>query len=250
VQRLFRLDGLTAIVTGASRGIGEGCARLLAECGAQVVLIARQEADLKRVTEEIRQAGGSAEYWRMDLRAFDEFQHRLAALPAVDILVNNVGMNKPQHFLQVDTQTFDEVFNVNVKLSFFCAQAAASRMVETLRRGSIIMISSQSGHVALPERTVYCSTKFAMEGMTKSIALDLAKYGIRVNSVAPTFVATPFTIPFLANPQFKEYVESSIPLGRMATVEEVAAAVVYLASPASQMVTGTSLVVDGGWTMK
>ncbi len=250
MQRLFRLDGLTAIVTGASRGIGEGCARLLAECGAQVVLIARQEADLKRVTEEIRQAGGSAEYWRIDLRAFDEFQHRLAGLPALDILVNNVGMNKPQHFLQVDTQTFDEVFNVNVKLSFFCAQAAASRMVETGRRGSIIMISSQSGHVALPERTVYCSTKFAMEGMTKSIALDLAKYGIRVNSVAPTFVATPLTTPFLANPQFKEYVESSIPLGRMATVEEVAAAVVYLASPASQMVTGTSLVVDGGWTMK
>jgi NAD(P)-dependent dehydrogenase (short-subunit alcohol dehydrogenase family) len=250
VQRLFRLDGLTAIVTGASRGIGEGCARLLAECGAHVVLIARQEADLKRVTEEIRQAGGSAEYWRIDLRAFDEFKERLTALPDLDILVNNVGINKPQHFLQVDTQTFDEIFNVNVKLSFFCAQAAASRMVETGRRGSIVMISSQSGHVALPERTVYCSTKFAMEGMTKSIALDLAKYGIRVNSVAPTFVATPLTTPFLANPQFKEYVESSIPLGRMATVEEVAAAVVYLASPASQMVTGTSLVVDGGWTMK
>jgi NAD(P)-dependent dehydrogenase (short-subunit alcohol dehydrogenase family) len=250
VQRLFRLDGLTAIVTGASRGIGEGCARLLAECGAHVVLIARQEADLKRVTEEIRQGGASAEYWRIDLRAFDEFKERLTGLPNLDILVNNVGINKPQHFLQVDTQTFDEIFNVNVKLSFFCAQAAASRMVETGRRGSIIMISSQSGHVALPERTVYCSTKFAMEGMTKSIALDLAKYGIRVNSVAPTFVATPLTTPFLANPQFKEYVESSIPLGRMATIEEVAAAVVYLASPASQMVTGTSLLVDGGWTMK
>jgi NAD(P)-dependent dehydrogenase (short-subunit alcohol dehydrogenase family) len=223
---------------------------MLAECGAHVVLIARQETDLKRVTEEIRQAGGSAEYWRIDLRAFDEFQDRLAALPALDILVNNVGINRPQHFLQVDPRTFDEVFNVNVKLSFFCAQAAASRMIETGRRGSIVMISSQSGHVALPERTVYCSTKFAMEGMTKSIALDLAKYGIRVNSVAPTFVATPLTTPFLANPEFKEYVESSIPLGRMATVEEVAAAVVYLASPASQIVTGASLVVDGGWTMK
>jgi NAD(P)-dependent dehydrogenase (short-subunit alcohol dehydrogenase family) len=223
---------------------------MLAECGAHVVLIARQETDLKRVTEEIRQAGGSAEYWRIDLRAFDEFQGRLAALPALDILVNNVGINRPQHFLQVDPRTFDEVFNVNVKLSFFCAQAAASRMIETGRRGSIVMISSQSGHVALPERTVYCSTKFAMEGMTKSIALDLAKYGIRVNSVAPTFVATPLTTPFLANPEFKEYVESSIPLGRMATVEEVAAAVVYLASPASQIVTGASLVVDGGWTMK
>lgn len=250
MQPLFRLDGLTAVVTGASRGIGEACARLLAQSGAHVVLIARQENDLRRVTEEIRQAGGTAEYWRMDLRSPDEFKQRLGALPGLDILVNNVGINKPQHFLQVDTQTFDEVFNVNVKLSFFCAQAAALRMVETGRGGSIVMISSQSGHVALPERTVYCSTKFAMEGMTKSIALDLAKFGIRVNSVAPTFVATPLTTPFLTNPQFKEYVEASIPLGRMATVEEVAAAVVYLASPASRIVTGTSIVVDGGWTMK
>ncbi len=250
MRSLFRLDGLTAIVTGASRGIGEGCGKLLAESGAHVILIARNESDLKRVADEIRFEGGSAEYWAMDLRSLDDFKERLRTLPALDVLVNNVGMNKPQHFLEVDTETFDEVFEVNVKLSFFCAQAAASRMVETGRRGSIVMISSQSGHVALPERTVYCSTKFAMEGMTKSMALDLAKFGIRVNSVAPTFVATPLTIPFLANPQFREYVEGSIPLGRMATVEEVAAAVVYLASPASQIVTGTSLVVDGGWTMK
>ncbi len=250
MHSLFRLDGLTAIVTGASRGIGEGCAKLLADCGAHVTLIARNESDLERVTAEIRQGGGSADYWAMDLRSLDHFKQRLRSLPALDILVNNVGINKPQHFLDVDPDTFDEVFEVNVRLSFFCAQAAAARMVETGRRGSIVMISSQSGHVALPERTVYCSTKFAMEGMTKSIALDLAKFGIRVNSVAPTFVATPLTTPFLANPQFRDYVESSIPLGRMATVEEVAAAVVYLASPASRIVTGTSIVVDGGWTMK
>lgn len=250
MHSLFRLDGLTAVVTGASRGIGKGCARLLAESGAHVVLIARQEHDLNRIAEEIGRAGGSAEYWPMDLRSFDEFKQRLKRLPSLDILVNNVGINKPQHFLEVDAQTFDEVFDVNVKLSFFCAQAAASRMIETGRQGSIIMISSQSGHVALPERTVYCSTKFATEGMTKSIALDLAKFGIRVNSVAPTFVATPLTAPFLANPTVKEYVEGNIPLGRMATVEEVAAAVVYLASPASQIVTGTSIAVDGGWTMK
>jgi NAD(P)-dependent dehydrogenase (short-subunit alcohol dehydrogenase family) len=250
VHPLFRLDGLTAIVTGASRGIGEGCARLLASSGAHVVLIARKKTDLQRVADEIREGGHSAEHWAMDLRSHEDFKRRLQMLATLDILVNNVGMNKPQHFLQVDEETFDEVFEVNVRLSFFCAQAAASRMVETGRRGSIVMISSQSGHVALPERTVYCSTKFAMEGMTKSMALDLAKFGIRVNSVAPTFVATPLTTPFLANPQFREYVEGSIPLGRMATVEEVAAAVVYLSSPASQIVTGTSIVVDGGWTMK
>jgi NAD(P)-dependent dehydrogenase (short-subunit alcohol dehydrogenase family) len=250
VRSLFCLDGLTAIVTGASRGIGEGCAKLLASCGARVILIARQESDLKRVTGEIRADGAHAEYWAMDLRSLDEFKDRLRELSALDILVNNVGVNKPQHFLQVDTQTFDEVFETNVKLNFFCAQAAASRMVETGRRGSIVMISSQSGHVALPDRTVYCATKFATEGMTKSIALDLARFGIRVNSVAPTFVATPLTTPFLADEKFREYVESNIPLGRMASVEEVAAAVVYLSSPASQIITGTSIAVDGGWTMK
>lgn len=247
---LFRLDGCTAIVTGASRGIGEGCARILAESGAHVVLIARKEDDLKRVASAIKASGGSADYWVMDLRSTEEFKQRISSLPALDILVNNVGINKPQHFLKVDGQTFDEVFAVNVRLNFFCAQAAAARMVETGRGGSIVMISSQSGHVALPERTVYCSTKFAMEGMTRAMALDLAKFGIRVNTVAPTFVATPLTIPFLANPEFREYVEGSIPMGRMATVEDVAAAVVYLASPASRIVTGTSLIVDGGWTMK
>lgn len=247
---LFRLDGQTAIVTGASRGIGAGCARLLAALGAHVILIARNADDLDLLCGEIRAAGGSAESWAMDLTATAAFQQRVDALPALHILVNNAGMNKPQPFLEVDEATFDQVLHLNLKVNYFCAQAVARRMVATQCQGAIIMISSQAGHVALPNRTVYCATKFAMEGMSKAMALELARHGIRVNTVAPTFVLTPMTAPFLNDPAFSKYVADNIPLGRMASVEEVASAVAYLAAPASRMVTGTSLLVDGGWTMK
>jgi NAD(P)-dependent dehydrogenase (short-subunit alcohol dehydrogenase family) len=246
----FRLDGLTAIVTGASRGIGEGCARMLAALGARVILVARNARGLEQLCSEIQTAGGNAEYWAMDLNHTAEFQQRVEALPAVHILVNNAGMNKPQPFLDVDEASFDQVFNLNVKVNYFCAQVVARRMVATQSIGSIIMMSSQSGHVALIDRTVYCATKFAMEGMSKAMALELAKHQIRVNTVAPTFVLTPMTEPFLKDPSFQQYVQDNIPLGRMATVDEVAAAVAYLAAPVSRMVTGTSLLVDGGWTMK
>jgi NAD(P)-dependent dehydrogenase (short-subunit alcohol dehydrogenase family) len=247
---LFRVDGLTAVVTGASRGIGEGCARLLAALGAHVVLVARNLRDLQIVVSEIEACGGSAEYWVLDLKSLPEFKERVSSLPALDIFVNNAGINKPQSFFAVDTETFDELFNLNVRVSFFCAQIAAQRMVETRRAGSIVMISSQAGHVGLPDRSVYCSTKFAIEGMTKAIALEAAQFGIRVNTVAPTYVATPMTEPMFRDPKFSEFVQANIPMGRMATVEEVAAAVAYLAAPASRIVTGTSLLVDGGWTMK
>lgn len=247
---LFRLDGLTALITGASRGIGEGCARMLAALGAHVVLVARDAAELERLAGGIRESGGSAEYWALDLTRRAEFEARVAALPALDILVNNLGMNIPQPFMGVDEASFDRVMDLNVKTNFFCAQTGARRMRDTGGGGAIIMITSQAGHVALPERTVYCASKFAMEGMSKAMALELAPDGIRVNTVAPTFVRTPMTEPFLRDPAFAAYVEASIPMGRMASVEEVAAAVAYLAAPASRIVTGTSLLVDGGWTMK
>jgi NAD(P)-dependent dehydrogenase (short-subunit alcohol dehydrogenase family) len=249
-EALFRLDGKTAIVTGASRGIGEGCARLLAALGAHVVLVARDAGELERLHAAIKEEGGSAECWPLDLSSRAGFDARVAQMPALDILVNNLGMNIPQPFLQVDEASFDRVMNLNVKANFFCAQAAAGRMAGLGRRGSIVMITSQAGHVALPDRTVYCASKFAMEGMSKAMALALAPLGIRVNSVAPTFVQTPMIEPFLKDPQFREYVEASIPLGRMASIDEVAAAVAYLASPVAAIVTGTSLMVDGGWTMK
>ncbi len=247
---MFRLDGLTAIVTGASRGIGEGCAQLLASLGAHVILVARNADDLQQRCCEIVAAGGSAEYWAMDLNHAAEFRARVDALPGLDILVNNAGMNKPQPFLEVDEATFDQVANLNIKVNYFCAQAAARRMIATQSKGSIIMMSSQAGHVALPNRTVYCATKFAMEGMSRAMALELAAHGIRVNTVAPTFVLTPMTAPFLNDPTFNQYVQDNIPMGRMASVDEVAAAVAYLAAPISSMVTGTSMLVDGGWTMK
>lgn len=244
------LQGLTAIVTGASRGIGEGCARMLASLGAYVILVARNARDLEKLCTEIRNAGGAADCWPMDLNNAEEFRLRVNALPAIHILVNNAGMNKPQPFVDVDEATFDQIFNLNVKVNYFCAQTVARRMIATQSAGSIIMMSSQSGHVALRDRTVYCSTKFAMEGMSKAMALELAKHQIRVNTVAPTFVLTPMTRPFLEDPEFNRYVQENIPLGRMATVDEVSAAVAYLAAPISRMVTGTSMLVDGGWTMK
>lgn len=244
------LQGLTAIVTGASRGIGEGCARMLASLGAYVILVARNARDLEKLCTEIRNAGGAADCWPMDLNNAEEFRLRVNALPAIHILVNNAGMNKPQPFVDVDEATFDQIFNLNVKVNYFCAQTVARRMIATQSAGSIIMMSSQSGHVALRDRTVYCSTKFAMEGMSKAMALELAKHQIRVNTVAPTFVLTPMTQPFLEDPEFNRYVQENIPLGRMATVDEVSAAVAYLAAPISRMVTGTSMLVDGGWTMK
>lgn len=246
----FRLDGLTAIVTGASRGIGEGCAKLFARQGAHVVLVARDAALLAGLQTKIQAAGGSAESWAVDVTDQRSAAERMAQLPRLDILLNNAGTNRPQACLDVDASTFDSIFNLNVRAAFFVAQAGARRMVELGRPGSIIMTSSQAGHVGLPKRVVYCGTKFALEGMVKVMALELAPHGIRVNSIAPTFVETPMTRPYFEDPNFRDYVRQNIPLARMASVDEVAAAAVYLASRESAMVTGTSLLVDGGWTAK
>jgi NAD(P)-dependent dehydrogenase (short-subunit alcohol dehydrogenase family) len=174
----------------------------------------------------------------------------MAKLSSFDVLLNNAGTNRPQACLEVDAASFDSIFNLNVRAAFFVAQAAARRMIELGRPGSIIMTSSQAGHVGLPKRVVYCATKFALEGIVKVMALELAPRGIRVNSIAPTFVETPMTRPYFEDPAFRDYVQENIPLGRMASIDEVAAAALYLASRESAMVTGTSLLIDGGWTAK
>jgi NAD(P)-dependent dehydrogenase (short-subunit alcohol dehydrogenase family) len=245
----FRLDGLHAIVTGASRGLGEGCALALAGAGASVTLVGRTEADLSAVAVKIKESGGDATVLVADVTDIEAFSSKLNATPAIDIFVNNAGTNKPQPFLSVDAETFDALMDVNLRGAFFAAQAAARRMSETKRGGSIINMSSQAGHRALRDRTVYSTSKFGLEGLTKAMAFELAEHNIRVNAVAPTFVETPLTRPMLENQAFRDYVEGKIRLPKLGQIEDVAAAVLYLAAPASSMVTGTSLLVDGGWTI-
>ena len=241
----FNLSGLSALVTGAGRGIGRGCALALARAGAEVVGVSRTEAELESLVDEM--GGGS--YVVLDMTDAQAVRRVIRELPALDVLVNNAGWNRPQHVLDVDDGTLDALLELNLRSVFVAAQAAAARMVDS-GGGSIINMSSQMGHVGGPLRSVYCMTKWGVEGMTRAMAVDLAQRNVRLNTVAPTFVSTPLADGILADPEFNEFVLNSIPLGRLATVEEVAAAVVYLASPGAASVTGTSLLVDGGWTAK
>jgi NAD(P)-dependent dehydrogenase (short-subunit alcohol dehydrogenase family) len=243
----FRLDGRIALVSGAGRGIGRGCALALAEAGAEVVALSRTEAELLTLVEEIEAKGGRARALVCDVTDTAAARAAIDGLKRLDVLLNNAGSNQPQPFLEVTEEVLDRLLALNLKAAFVVAQAAA-RVMARSGGGAIVNMSSQMGHVGGPQRTVYCATKHAIEGLTKAMAQDLAPYHIRVNAVAPTFVETPLTRPFFADPAFKALVLDKILLGRLATIEEVAAAVVYLASPAAAMITGTSLLVDGGWT--
>jgi NAD(P)-dependent dehydrogenase (short-subunit alcohol dehydrogenase family) len=243
----FRLDGRLALVSGAGRGIGRGCALALAEAGAEVVALSRTEAELLTLVQEIEAKGGRARALVCDVTDTAAARAAIDGLERLDVLLNNAGSNQPQPFLEVTEEVLDRLLALNVKAAFVVAQAAA-RVMARSGGGAIVNMSSQMGHVGGPQRTVYCATKHAIEGLTKAMARDLAPYNIRVNAVAPTFVETPLTRPFFTDPAFKALVLDKILLGRLATIEEVAAAVVYLASPAAAMITGTSLLVDGGWT--
>jgi NAD(P)-dependent dehydrogenase (short-subunit alcohol dehydrogenase family) len=245
----FRLDGLQGVVTGASRGLGKGCALALAGAGADVTVIGRNQVDLDSVAEEIRAVGRKATVIPIDVTNIGLFADKLGELSRIDIFVNNAGTNRPQPFLSVDPETYDALMDVNLRGAFFAAQAAARMMVAAKNGGSIINMSSQAGHRALRDRTVYSASKFGLEGLTKAMAFELAEHSIRVNAVAPTFVETPLASQFLQNKDFRNYVEGKIRLPRLGQVDDVAAAVLYLASPAASMVTGTSLLVDGGWTI-
>jgi NAD(P)-dependent dehydrogenase (short-subunit alcohol dehydrogenase family) len=244
----FRLDGKTALVTGAGRGIGRAIALALAAAGAELVLVSRTPSELKEVAGKIEKGGGKAEALPFDVTDSAAVRDAVAGLDRIDILVNNAGINRPQPFLEVDEVTLDLLLGLNVRAAFIVAQAAARVMVAN-GGGVIINMSSQMGHVGSERnRTVYVMTKHALEGLTKAMALELAPKGVRVVSVAPTFVQTPLTKPFFDDPVFRKWVIDRIPLGRLGTVEEVARAVVFLASPAASLVTGSSLLLDGGWT--
>ena len=244
----FRLDGKIALVTGAGRGIGRGVALALAGAGAEIVLVSRTPSELDEVALKIASEGGKARPLPLDVTRPDAVRAALAGLDRLDILVNNAGLNRPQPFLEVDEQTLDLLLDLNVRAAFVVAQAAARVMVGQ-GGGVIINVSSQMGHVGSErDRTVYVMTKHALEGLTKAMAVELSGKGVRVVSIAPTFVETPLSKPFLDDPDTRKWILGRIPLGRVGTVEEVAAAVVFLASPAAALVTGSSLLVDGGWT--
>jgi NAD(P)-dependent dehydrogenase (short-subunit alcohol dehydrogenase family) len=244
----FRLDGKTAVVTGAGRGIGCAVALALATAGAEIILVSRTKSQLDEVAREIAQRGGEARVLRFDVTDTAAMRSAFASISRLDILVNNAGVNRPQPFLEVDESILDRLLTLNVRATFLVAQAAARLMVIN-GGGVIINMSSQMGHVGSErDRTVYVMTKHAVEGLTKAMALELAPKGVRVVSIAPTFVTTPLTKPFFDDPVFRKWVLDRIPLGRLGTVEEVASAVVFLASPAAALVTGSSLLVDGGWT--
>ena len=244
----LRLDGRRALVTGAGRGIGLAAAAALAQAGAHVVLAARTASEITAAAAEIRAEGGSAEPLVLDVTDTAAVREKIKAQPAFDILVNNAGTNRPRTFLDVTEDDYDAIATLNQRAAFFVAQAAARGMAEARIKGSIIHMSSQMGHVGGQRRTVYCMTKHGIEGLTKAMAIDLAPLGIRVNSIGPTFIDTPLTRPFWNDKSFHDEVIGRIKLGRLGQVEDLMGAVVYLASDAAALVTGTALVVDGGWT--
>ena len=248
----FRLDGKIALVTGAGRGLGAAIATGMAQAGAQVILLGRTAASLEEVARDIQSAGGKSTVSVCDVTDDVSLRKTTAALPRLDILVNNAGTNFPEPFTDVSDAHLDTMLDLNIRAYFVVAQAAVKKMLELPARkdqgGVVLNISSQMGHVGSPNRTVYCMTKHAVEGLTKAMAVELASQGIRVNSIGPTFTDTPLVRRVVDTPEKLAFVTARIPLGSMCRVEDVMAAAVYLASPAAAMITGTHLLVDGGWT--
>ena len=244
----LRLDGLRALVTGASSGIGLGCAVALAEAGADVVLASRNIKALNEAAEAIIMKGFSAETLQLDISDLLSIDTVLKDQKPFDVLVNSAGLGRHTPSLETSAEDFDEVMDVNLKGAYFLTQSIAKALIKAKKPGSLINISSQMGHVGGVDRAVYAASKHAVEGFTKAMAIEWGRYQIRVNTICPTFIRTPLTQSTFDNPERKKWIEEKIKLGRVGEVQDVMGAVVFLASEASSMITGSALMIDGGWT--
>ena len=247
----INLKNKYALVTGAGKGLGRACSIALAEAGATIIALSRTQSDLDKLEKEIIKIKGKVIKVNCDVMNYKVLKEKLDKIKIIDILVNNAGTNIPEPFEKIKQENMNYLVDLNLKAAFNVAQLVVKKMLKNKKRaGSIINMSSQLGHVGMAGRNVYNMTKFGIEGLTKGMGVELAMYNIRVNTVAPTFVATPMVKKFFKNKEFKKLALGNIPMGKLATESDVATSVCFLASSASSMVTATSILVDGGWTAK
>ena len=240
-----------ALVTGAGKGIGRACSIALAEAGATVIGISRTQSDLNKLQKDIKKVKGKLIKINCDVMNVKDLNEKLKKIKFIDILVNNAGTNIPEPFEKIQQKNMNYLVDLNLKAAFNVAQIVVKKMLKNKKRGgSIINMSSQLGHVGMSGRNVYNMTKFGIEGLTKGMGVELASKNIRVNTVAPTFVETPMVKKFFKNKKFKKLALGNIPMGKVAKESDVATAVCFLASDAANMITGTSIIIDGGWTAK
>ena len=238
-----------ALVTGAGKGLGRACSIALAEAGATIIALSRTQSDLNKLEKDIKKIKGKIIKIECDVMDYQDLKEKLNKIKIIDILVNNAGTNIPEPFENIKQSSMNYLVDLNLKAAFNVAQLVVKKMIKNKKRsGSIINMSSQLGHVGMIGRNVYNMTKFGIEGLTKGMGVELAKKNIRVNSVAPTFVETPMVKKFFKNNKFKKLVLGKIPIGKVATESDIATTVCFLASSASSMITGTSIIIDGGWT--
>jgi NAD(P)-dependent dehydrogenase (short-subunit alcohol dehydrogenase family) len=245
----INLKNKYALVTGAGKGLGRACSIALAEAGATVIVLSRTMSDLNKLEKDFKKIKGKLIKIHCDVMDYEELQEKLNKIKIIDILVNNAGTNIPEPFEKIKQDSMNYLVDLNLKSAFNVAQLVVKKMLKNKKRpGSIINMSSQLGHVGMSGRNIYNMTKFGIEGLTKGMGVELAKKNIRVNSVAPTFVETPMVKKFFKNKKFKNLAISKIPIGKAASESDVATTVCFLASSASSMITGTSIIIDGGWT--